>query len=671
MPDSLDALRKALSDRYLPEREIGRGGMSIVYLAQDLRHHRRVALKILRPELADLLGPERFLREIETAANLQHPHILPLFDSGSVPLGPEGHPGAVLYYVMPYVERESLRDRLQRDGPLGIAEATRVTLELADALAYAHRRGILHRDIKPENILLSDDHALLTDFGLARIFTRADSLRLTQSGETVGTPLYMSPEQSLGEADLDQRSDLYALATVCFEMLTGTPPFTGPSSQAIFARRLREAAPTVSALRGEVPVALDRAIAKALSREPAERYPSMAEFARALADPPPPAGGASAPRRALSRPALAGIAAIVVVAVALLVRPLLRPGEAGQGALPPAAAPRSLAVLPFTSPDQDSSNAYFGAGVAEELTTAFAGIPGIRVASRGSASRYQEAGIAEARLAEGLGVETLLTGTVRRSGDRIRVTARLVDPRARTVLWAEKYDRQITEIFALEDDITRAIVTALKPTFTGNPVRPGAGTSGQETDPETYDLYLKGRYQWRRRGAAGLQAAIGLYTQALARDSTFARAWAGLSMAQVVLPLFEPVREDSLLALASRNATRALRLDSTLADAHLALAYALKGQWRWQESEREFQRAVTLAPEDATVRHWYGILLHATGRIDEALAQLDLARQLDPLAIQIQTDWYYVLYLARRFDQAWDAGRRVWAEDTTRSDGAL
>src|SRR5205823_319801 len=269
----------------------------------------------------------------------------------------------------------------------------------------------------------------------------------------------------------------------------------------------------------------------------------------------------------------------------------------------------SLAVLPFTSPDRDSANAYFGAGMAEELTTAFARVPGLRVASRGSASRFQDAGTTDAEIASQLGVRSILEGTVRRSGDRIRVTARLVDPKDGTVLWADRYDRRLVEIFDLQDEMAHAIVTALGPTL-GDTAQLAAARAVRGTnDLGAYDLYLKGRYYWGRRGETGLRMAVGYFERALARDSSFARAWAGLSMAQVVLPYFTSLPADSLLALASQNAERALRLDSTLADAHLARAYALKTQWRWEESEHEFKLALTLAPDDATIHHWYGVLL--------------------------------------------------------------
>ncbi len=661
MADLAGHLGAALAGRYRLERELGRGGMATVYLAEDLRHRRRVALKVLHPELASAIVLDRFLREVETAAGLTHPHIVPLFDSGAIPAEPGWD--RLMWYTMPYVEGESLRQRLAREGPLPVGEATRIASEVADALEHAHAQGVIHRDIKPENILLSGSHALVTDFGVARALSAAGEERLTETGISLGTPMYMSPEQAAGARDLDARTDLYALGCVLFEMLAGRPPWTGPTPQAALARRFAEPAPSVRAIREGVPPALEQAIRTALATDPAARFAGAGAFGAAISSGSPPPS--TSPRAWVVR---AGAALVAVGAIVLAIHYLS--GRHAAAASTGHPEPHSLAVMPFISPDRDSANAYFGAGIAEELTTAFARVPGLRVASRGSASRFQDAGTGDAEAARQLGVETILEGTVRRSGDRIRVTARLVDPKDRTILWAEQYDRRMAEVFEMQDDMARAIVAALVPTLADSTLLAARAVRGTG-DLEAYELYLKGRYYWGRRGEAGLRTAVGFFQQALARDSSFARAWAGLSMAQVVLPLFATLPPDSLLALASRNAQRALAIDSTLADAHLALAYALKGQWRWRESEGHFRQALALAPDDATVHHWYAVLLWSLGRMDESLEQLELARRLDPLAISVQTDFVYALYLARRYDDALGEAERVWLMDTTKSDGSL
>src|SRR5213594_3862612 len=272
MADLLARLQAALAERYTIERELGRGGMATVYLARDLKHGRLVAIKVLRPEIAAALGPERFLREIEVAARLTHPHILPLHDSGQA--------GGSLYYVMPYIEGESLRDRLEREGPLALEDALRITREVADALGYAHSHDVVHRDVKPENILLSGGHAVVVDFGIGRAITAAGGDRLTESGMSVGTPAYMSPEQATGDAGLDGRSDQYSLACVVYEMLVGEPPFPGPTAQAVMARHVHERPPSIQVVRPTVPRAIQEAVEVALAKVPADRYSTTARFAR-------------------------------------------------------------------------------------------------------------------------------------------------------------------------------------------------------------------------------------------------------------------------------------------------------------------------------------------------------------------------------------------------------
>lgn len=274
MTDQVDRLAGALADGYAIQRELGVGGMATVYVAEDLKHHRTVAVKVLRPELAAVLGPERFLREIEIAANLNHPHILPLHDSGSA--------GGFLYYVMPLVEGESLRDKLNREKQLRVDEALSFTRDVAGELDYAHQEGVVHRDIKPENILINRDHAVVTDFGIALAASAASPTRLTETGFSVGTVEYMSPEQGAGERDLDGRSDTYSLGCVLYEMLSGEPPYTGPTAQAIAAKKIATAVPSVGVLRDTVPATVDVALKQAMARNPADRFLTPADFVKAL-----------------------------------------------------------------------------------------------------------------------------------------------------------------------------------------------------------------------------------------------------------------------------------------------------------------------------------------------------------------------------------------------------
>jgi serine/threonine-protein kinase len=321
---ALERLAAALSDRYRIERELGQGGMATVYLAEDIKHRRQVAIKVLRPELAAALGPERFLREIETTANLRHPHILPLFDSGQTVGRSDGQEGSYLFYVMPFIEGESLRDRLTREKQLPIDEALRLAREVADALGYAHERGVIHRDIKPENILLERGHAVVADFGIARAIDTAGGAKLTETGLAVGTPTYMSPEQSVGEGDLDGRSDLYALGCVLYEMLAGEPPYSGPTAQAIIAKRFREPVPRISTVRETVPASLEAALNRVLAKSPADRFATAGEFAAR------PVSVSLAPRGLVhSRRARLAVGAVALLAVAVAGAMLLRPQSGG------------------------------------------------------------------------------------------------------------------------------------------------------------------------------------------------------------------------------------------------------------------------------------------------------------------------------------------------------
>ncbi|OLB18522.1 MAG: hypothetical protein AUH12_02045 [Gemmatimonadetes bacterium 13_2_20CM_69_8] len=331
MSDVPDRLSVALADRYVLERELGRGGMATVYLARDVRHRRAVAVKVLRPELAAVLGPERFLREIEVAAQLNHPHILQLYDSGEA--------GGFLYYVMPLVDGESLRDRLERERQLPVEDALQIVREVADALAFAHSRRVVHRDVKPENILLAGGHAVIADFGIARAVTAAGGERLTQTGVSLGTPAYMSPEQWAGDEGLDGRSDLYSLGCVLYETLMGEPPFAGSSPQVILARQSMERIPSIRLVRPNVPPAVEAAITRAIAKLPADRFATTLQFAEALvAAPAPPSPEAAArpvPSRPFRRRAAAGVAIGVLLLGGTLGGLRLRSRATATGALVP------------------------------------------------------------------------------------------------------------------------------------------------------------------------------------------------------------------------------------------------------------------------------------------------------------------------------------------------
>src|SRR5438309_5617283 len=512
LADLLARLQAALADRYTIERELGRGGMATVYLAQDRKHHRQVAIKVLKPELAAALGPERFLREIDTAARLNHPHILPLHDSGEA----EGF----LFYVMPYVEGESLRDRLSREKQLPLGNALQIAREVADALSYAHSHDVVHRDIKPENILLEAGHAVVSDFGIARAITAAAGGNLTETGIALGTPGYMSPEQGAASARVDERSDIYSLGCVLYEMLAGEPPYTGPSAESIVRQHLAAAPPRVSAMRAAVPPAIEQAIVRALAKTPADRFATAAEFVEALAA---PSQRVRATGRRTSRLAAgAGLAATLLAAAGLFVlsRPHGTPALAGRSG-------QSIAVLPFVNVSGAPQEEYLSDGISEELINALSKLPQLQVVARPSSFAFKGKNEDMRQIGQALQVATVLGGSVRRAANRLRVTAQLTDARNGYNLWSETYDREMGDVFAVEDEISHAIMRALQ-------VHLVSGDSltllrRPTHDVEAYELYLKGRYFFNKGGFGPVQQALAYFQQALAHDPNYALAYAAIA----------------------------------------------------------------------------------------------------------------------------------------------
>ena len=607
----------SLADRFLIERELGQGGMATVYLARDLKHDRRVAIKVLRPELAAALGTERFLREIQIAAKLSHPHILPLYDSGEA--------AGNLYFVMPYVEGESLRDRLARDGRLEIQEALRLAAEVAGAIDYANEQGICHRDIKPENILLHTGQAVVSDFGIARAIdaaaaTRQDITALTGTGVVIGTPLYMSPEQVLGDP-VDGRTDVYALGCVLYEMLVGEPPFKGPSAQAILARHTLDPVPSVRKVRADIPVAVDRSVLKALEKDPNARFSSAAAFRDALTGvAPTPAAPFRLPH--VSRRVAIAAAAVAVVGFGLYWT--LRPKEA-------MALDKSVAILPFENRSDAHGDQYFADGMTDELIDALVRIPGLRVASRTSAFAAHDAHLGSRQIGTTLHVATLLEASIQRAGPVVRVGARLIRATDDSILWSETYERRTTDVFAMQDEISHAIVNALQVRLVGVS-RPLVQRSTANTD--AYDWYLKARYSLNQRGTgpAAVENAIAEYRHAIVLDSSYAQAWAGLAQAYGFLAGFSTTPAADAFAQAKTAALRAIALDSAIALAHTSLAFiAVFHDWDWSTAARELDKAQALdstEPYTYLYRAWY---FRCRGQLEPALAAMRTAQRLDPL----------------------------------------
>jgi len=601
--DPVARLSAALADRYTIERELGAGGMATVYLAADLKHDRRVAIKAIRPELAASLGAERFLREIRIAAKLQHPHILPLFDSGAV--------GDILFYVMPFVEGESLRDRLTRERQLPIEEALHLAREIADALAYAHSLGVVHRDVKPENILLAGGHALIADFGIACAVSAAGGPQITESGLALGTPAYMSPEQASADPQLDGRSDLYSLACVLYEMLAGEPPYTGPTAQAILARRFVDPMPSLRAVRDTVPEVVESAIRRALARAPVDRFATAAAFVEAFSAP-------------------------------ATIRP----------------RPRSVAVLPFVNLSADPENEYFADGITEDVIAQLAKIRALDVISRTSVMPFKgrQQGLRE--IAARLQVATLLEGSVRRVGDRVRIVAQLIDAGTDQHLWAETYDRQLTNIFAIQTEVALRIADALKAELSpGEKARIGREPT---SDLRAYQLYLQGRNSFIRYTADGIREAIRYFEEAIERDPRYALAHAAVGMAFMELGEIGFMPPDEAFSRAAAAAARALALDPDLGEAHCVAAFVkFAVDFDWAGAEEEFKRALELSPSSADTYDLYGRLCSALERYDEAIAMQQRAQELDPLAHP--ADVATSLLRAGRYEQALEAARRAVA----------
>lgn len=630
--DPRDQLQADLAERYVLERELGRGGMATVYLAHDIRHKRSVALKVLHPELANTLGPERFRREIETVARLQHPHILTVHDSGES----AGH----LWFTMPYVEGESLRDRVRRERQLPIGDALQITREVADALGYAHRQYVIHRDIKPENILLSQSHALVADFGIARAVQTSGGEHLTETGSSVGTPAYMSPEQSMGDSALDGRSDLYSLGCVLYEMLTGEAPYSGASAHAIIAKRLLEPVPVASRLRVTIPPEVDQALQRVLAKAPADRFASAAEFTQALAPPLSSAAPVSTPTlpAALGRTrALRVLAAAALVVLLAGTAWFLKTGG-GTPTASPEIGPRSIAVLPFTNLRGDSSDLYLSDGISQEILAALGQVPGLAVAGRSSSFRFRGPNVNAQQAGRELQVASLLSGTIQRTGGAVRVTAELVDVRTGYQLWSNRYDRSFANLFALEDEIAGAILQALSPKLAAG--APGRLVRQETSSAEAHDLALRARALYQQADEPSLQRAVALYQQALKLDSTYAGAWAGLSNAYGQLAdQYRAPRE--MVPLARAAALRAVALDDNLAEGHQALAVVYNAwDWDFAAAAREFRRALALDPGASETHLWYGIHLSMVA-MDSAggAREMKRAAELDPLNPMVPYYW--------------------------------
>jgi len=628
MTDQLNRLKTALADRYTVERELGSGGMATVYLAQDLKHRRKVAIKVLRPELSATLGPERFVREIEIAAKLNHPHILALFDSGEA--------DGFLYYVMPFVEGESLRDRLAREEKLSVSDAVRITDQVASALSYAHERGVVHRDIKPENILCTGDQAIVADFGIARAVEVAGGEKLTGTGIAVGTPAYMSPEQAVGDTNVDARSDVYALGCVVYEMVSGRAPFEGETPQAMLAKHAVGTTPSLRTSDPSIPLFLDRAVERALAKQPADRFQTASDFAEALTC---EMVVARVGRRRWPWLAISGTIVLLAAAALILLNVLGGP------------AYERLAVLPPTNLMNDPEQEYFVQGVHTALISELqrAGVP---VIARTSVMRYENTQMLAREIAQELGVDALIEAAVMRAGDSVEIEVSLVDGNTQEYV-ADPIVRRSTlrDVERLYRGLTAAIAAEIRTALT--PQAEARLASAREVDPQAYEAYLKGTYYAAKLTAPELETALEFFELARDIDPEYALAYEGIASAWVI-------RQQMSIAPPSETAprmraalARALELDSTLVEVQALVAgVKMYTDWDWEGAEVAFRRAIELNPNLSGVRANYALLLCIVLRFDEAILQAERAIELDPLNPIVHNHYAVVLYLARRYDDA-------------------
>lgn len=692
--DTLERLRLMLADRYAMERELGRGGMATVYLAQDLRHERHVAIKVLRPELSASLGADRFNREIKVAAQLQHPHILGLYDSGAA--------DGLLYYVMPFVEGESLRDKLDREKQLGVEEAIRLVCEAADALQYAHSRNVIHRDIKPENIMLSGGHALVADFGIAKALSEAGGAKLTETGMAVGTPYYMSPEQAMG-SEIDARADQYSLGCVLYELLAGQPPFTGPTPMAILARHSLEQVPKLTIVRSSIPDAVEGIVLQALEKVPADRFPSMKAFADALreadlgrlatrtgARPVPTQGMRAQPRRRpwwrAAAPWAAGVVGLALAGVAGLAAwhrwgPGRSASEADSGAA--ALDPKHLAVLYFRSEGGTDSLRFLADGLTEALIHELSQVKALQVISRNGVSPYKKVDVSPDSIGRALRVGTLVEGSLAQSGGRLRVSVALVSAATGAELGSKTIERPREEIFALQDDIAKEVALFLR-TQVGEAVQlrerraetknAAAWETLQRAQEEVKDADTLGAAGDSAGATRAYGRADSLLAQAERLDPQWptpptTRGWLLFRQSRLALSA-PPAYHGDLIQRGLGFAERGLKLRADDADA-LELRGTLR-YWKWlnnladpkeagplfAEAERDLRAAVTANPAQASAWTTLGhLLLNKPRSTAEAKLAALRAYEADPYLTNANVTLWRLFSTSFDLDDAVEASR--------------
>ena len=618
MTNSLgDRLQEALGGTHTVDRELGGGGMSHVFLATERRFGRSVVVKVLPPDVSGSLSAERFEREIQVAARLQHPNIVPLLTAG------EGN--GLLYYTMPYVQGETLRDRLVREGRLPVGDALRIAREVADALACAHRGGVVHRDIKPENIFLSGGHALVGDFGIAKAIsasttrTEGPEAGLTQVGMSLGTPAYMSPEQGAGESEFDGRTDIYSLGCVLYEMLAGQQPFTGPTAAAVIARRFVETPAQLRTIDSAIPIELEKIVARAMAREPADRH-ATAEILHAELH------------------------------------------AVGSERTPLRDDTPSVAVLPFANLSGSADDEYFSDGMTEEVINALSHLPGVRVAARTSSFVFKGQRIDLRTIAAQLSVTTILEGSVRRAGNKVRISVQLISASDGLHLWSDRYDGDLADVFALQDQIAQAIAVALqrrlgaKESDASVNDAPAPPRERAPVNPAAYDEFLRGRFLFEQH--KGLEA-LASFECAAELDPTYALARTWIAHGNILSSNFGLLPPHVAYPRARAAADHALSLQSDLADALLARAFvAAWFDWERDRAEALARDVIAIAPGMSYAHELLGWTLSVGGRCREGIASMERAYALDPLSDFMLYNFAFDLILVGEPERALEELRR-------------
>ena len=646
-----EQLQVTLGSAYTIERELGGGGMSRIFLAKERSLGRRVVVKVLPPELAAGVNTERFRREIHLCATLQHPHIVPLLSAGEAE--------QVLYYTMPYIEGQSLRQRLTAGGPLAVGEALRILREVLRALSYAHRRGIAHRDIKPENILLGEGGAVVADFGVAKALDASVDTAITTGGFAVGTPTYMAPEQAAGSKTLDHRADLYAVGIVAYEMLTGGPPFTGATPEQVLAAQLTEK-PRPILQRRNIPPALASVIMRCLEKYPADRWQTADEVLAKLEAITSDGAGAVA-AAAPPRPVWPWVAAVATTIAAIVVATTVMDGDGTDG-IPPPLPQYSLAVSTFANIGPDAKNAYYGKGIAIDVVDLLSRVERLRVIGRSSADVLLDRGLSLGAIADSLNVDGVLEGNLQVRDTILHLTVHIVRPDG-SVAWSRSFDHSVREAPNIHVDIVRGVVEGL-----GLPSLASVTTAVSPADSAAWASYSRGRQHLDRRTVADLREAIRLFEDALRADPRFARGHAGLADAYRLLaaPEHASMSPHEAFPLAKRHAREAIALDSTLADAHASLANAVFNfDWDWSAARRSFETAIGFDSENVNAHQWYGLYLAAQGDTAGARRHAGEVREIEPSAPAALSAVARIHYLLERPDSAIALYRAALTQDST------